>query len=144
MKKFKNSYIFPHANFLEVVERTIPTCPSTIVLTVLEGFLSWLRAVANQPCLQNTLRAFTETHHALLKNWQYNNEIQCLCSRHHSGQISSTLDSFTFFTNSKAFLQTCLKSDVIYTRDCFICLQKCKNYCTNHRRYALHFPFIKS
>lgn len=64
--------------------------------------------------------------------------------RHRSGEISSTLDSSTSFTNSKAFLQTCLKNDIIYIIDCFICLCKCKNHYINHKRYALYFPLIKS
>lgn len=64
--------------------------------------------------------------------------------RHHSGEISSTLDSSTSFTNSKAFLQTCLKNDIIYTTDCLICLHNCKNHYIDQKSYALYFPFIKS
>lgn len=62
--------------------------------------------------------------------------------RHHSGEISSTLDSSTSFTNNKAFLQTCLKNDIIYRTDCFICIRKCEYL--KQKSYGLYFPFIKS
>lgn len=66
------------------------------------------------------------------------------CLRQHSGKISSMLDSSSSFSNSKAFLQTCLKNDIIYIIDCFTYLCKCENHYINQKSYALYFPFIAS
>lgn len=64
--------------------------------------------------------------------------------RQHSGEISSMLDSSSSFTNSKAFLQTCLKNDIIYIRDCFTYFCKRENHYINPKSHALCFPFLTS
>lgn len=64
--------------------------------------------------------------------------------RQHSGEISSMLDSSSSFTNSKAFLQTCLKNDIIYITDCFTYFCKCENHYINQKSHALYFTFLTS